>query len=216
MRRKRLATLWWPGLSEIWVSGRPWGLLVACAAAGLLSLALLGSFAWTEPFSPSWRIGLWSAVVAGWAGWALFASLATPLSAADPGPQPPEQDTFEEAQEHYLKGHYLQAELVLVDLLRRNRRDVEARLMLATLLRRTQRIDEAVVQLAELGRCEDAEPWQREINRERELIAARTEPSPSEEHESEEEIEIPESDDPDHQPEKPETDDHRGEVRPAA
>jgi hypothetical protein len=170
MRRRRLATLWWPGLSEICGRARPWGLLVALTAAFLLDLALLASFAWTEQFSPPWRIGLWSAVVVGWGSWALVAR-ATPLAGADES-RDRETDPLAEAQEHYLKGHYLQAELTLVDMLRRNRRDIEARLMLATLLRRTHRLDEAAVQLTELARFEEAERWRFELDRERELLVA--------------------------------------------
>ncbi len=227
MRRKRLATLWWPGLSEIWVSGRSWGLGVAFAAAGLLNLALLGSFAWIEPFSPAWRIGLWSAVAVGWGGWALLAAIAEARCSADRDHQPLTEDTFAEAQEHYLKGHYLQAELVLVDLLRRNRRDVQARLMLATLLRRGGRIDEAVKQLAELARHEDAEPWQAEIDGEREAIR-RVKKADADEHgqaseekyeevkENDKPITEPETDSLKHQPEPTQADEQRGARRPAA
>ncbi len=51
---------------------------------------------------------------------------------------------------------------------------------------------------------------------ERELIAALNQPSPGEEHGSEEQTEIPDPDAPHQQPEEPETDDHHGEIRPAA
>jgi len=180
MRRRRLATLWWPGLSEICGPARPWGLLVALAAAVLLNLALLGSFAWSEQFVAAWRIGLWSAVAVGWTTWALV-YWATPLPRGEDEGQGRGRDPLAEAQEHYLKGHYLQAELTLVDLLRRNRRDVEARLMLATLLRRTRRFDEAAVQLSELARSEDAERWRFELGRERELLDALQKEGSSEE-----------------------------------
>lgn len=183
MRRKRLAMLWWPGLSEICGPARPWGLLVALSAAVLLNLALLGSFAWSEQLVSAWRIGLWSAVAVGWLGWAV-ARWATPLPGGADERQGSGSDPLADAQEHYLKGHYLQAELTLVGLLRRNRRDVEARLMLATLLRRTRRLDEAAVQLSELARSEDAERWRFELGRERELLDALRKEGPSEEPES--------------------------------
>ena len=190
MRRKRLATLWWPGLSEICGPARPRGLLVALSAAVLLNLALLGSFAWSEQFVAAWRIGLWSAVAVGWAGWALV-YWVTPLPGGGDQRQGSGSDPLAEAQEHYLKGHYLQAELTLVDLLRRNRHDVEARLMLATLLRRTRRFDEAAVQLSELARSEDAERWRFELGRERELLDALRREGSSEEPESALEAEDP-------------------------
>jgi len=184
MRRKRLATLWWPGLSEIWVAGKPWGLVAACAAAGLLNLALLGSFAWTEPFSPSWRMGLWSTVAVAWVGWAVFAAVKPPPATARNRVAAAGQDTFGEAQQHYLRGQYIEAQRVLVELLGRNRRDVEARLMLATLLRRTRSFGEAEAQLAELERFEDAEPWLAEIARERQLIRTWQEPNPDPDHQT--------------------------------
>ena len=144
---------------------------MALTAAGLLNLALLGSFAWSEQFNPAWRIGFWSAVAVGWGTWALV-SWAIPLAGGPDQRRNQGHDPFAEAQQHYLKGHYLQAELALVELVRRSRGDIEARLMLATLFRRTYRFDEAVVQLDELARYEAAEPWRFEIGRERELLDA--------------------------------------------
>jgi thioredoxin-like negative regulator of GroEL len=114
----------------------------------------------------------------GWPAAALFSAAWLRRQAAKERTDPVEagEATFEEAQEHYLKGNWFEAERVLGILLRRNTRDLEARLMLATLYRHTRRFDEAARQLDSLGRCEGAEKWEWEICRERELLAeARTE-----------------------------------------
>ena len=87
----------------------------------------------------------------------------------------PEEDSFGQAVDHYLKGDEYQAEQILEGLLRRNVRDLDARLMLATLLRRARRLDEATQQLDTLARFEGAGKWELEIQEERDLLAeART------------------------------------------
>jgi hypothetical protein len=174
----RWAMYAWPGLPHVWIRGSWAALVVAVAAGVLLNLTLLSTVVWTELLAEGLRKALWLGLLIGWPAAALFeaAWLRREMSRERPdAPVEPGEATFEEAQEHYLKGNWFEAERVLGILLRRNVRDLEARLMLATMYRHTRRLDEAARQLDSLDRCEGAERWQWEIGRERELLAeART------------------------------------------
>lgn len=178
MRRMRWAMYAWPGLPHVWIRGSWSALAVAVAAGVLLNLALLSTVVWTELLAEGLRKSLWLGLLIGWPAAALFeaAWLRRQIGRERPdAPVEPGEATFEEAQEHYLKGNWFEAERVLGILLRRNTRDLEARLMLATMYRHTRRLEEAARQLDALDRCEGAERWQWEIARERELSAeART------------------------------------------
>ena len=90
-----------------------------------------------------------------------------------PSPEPSQaaQDTYGEVLEHYLQQNWYEAERLVAKLLRRNARDVDARLMLASVLRHTNRFDEAAGQLDRLGRIEGSRKWDREMRRERTLLA---------------------------------------------
>lgn len=168
MRRTPWATYLWPGLPQLWTRGSWSALAVAAAAAALLNLALLGTFAWSELIVPDLRSALWVALGTAWTAAAVFSAVHERrhggLVGGDTG-------AFAEAQEHYLKGNWFEAERILASLLREDARDLEARLMLATLLRHTRRYDEAGGELDVLVRFEGAGKWELEIGRERELLA---------------------------------------------
>ena len=78
---------------------------------------------------------------------------------------------FGQAVAYYLKGDWVESERTLVQLLRRNPRDVDAGLMLATLWRRAGRLDESARHLQRLRGMEESARWRMEIHRETELIA---------------------------------------------
>ena len=89
-------------------------------------------------------------------------------------PSETERGRFDEAQSHYLKGEWREAERVLREILHADNQDVEARLMLATLCRHRGRYDEATQELDRIERFESAESWRFEIAEERNRIAEAT------------------------------------------
>jgi hypothetical protein len=145
-------------------------LALAVGAAGLVNLALAASLLWTELLAPKVRTGAWLVVAAVWVGSAVLSRLEERRLAARREPAPG-ADRFAEVTEQYLKGHWLEAECALREMLRRDPRDLEASLTLATLLRRTGRLGEAAQQLDRLERLDGWEHWATEIGRERACLA---------------------------------------------
>jgi hypothetical protein len=145
-------------------------LVLAVGATALLNVTLLGSFFWTDLIAPNFRILCWLTLGVVWGGSAVLAGWWNRRLAAREAPEVG-QDLFNEARDHYLQGHWFEAEGALGRLIRRNSRDIEARLMLATLYRHTKRREEAARQLDLLVRLEGARKWELEIGRERTLLA---------------------------------------------
>ena len=184
MRRTPWIAYTWPGLPWIWQQGSWVGLAIALGAAGLLNLALLAVFGYSELVAPNVRMGLWAAVGAVWVVCAAGSYVGTRRRATQRRKKgrheetrqvavleiTNDQATFSQATEQYLKGDWFEAERLWRLLLKANPRDIEARLMLATLYRHTKRWDEAAAHLATLERFEGAEAWNLEIRRERELL----------------------------------------------
>ncbi len=169
MRRTPWTICLWPGLPQLWSHGSWSGLALAIGAAGVLNALLLVSFGWCELIGPGERIALWGGFAAAWivaAAW----SIRCRRRQAAAGDIEPENDTFGQALDHYLRGDYYEAEQILEGLLRRNDRDLEARLMSATLLRHVGRLDEALQQLDLLACFEGADKWALEIENERERL----------------------------------------------
>ncbi len=158
----------WPGLPQLWKHGDWVHLATATGFAMLLNLAILSTFLWSELLAPEARSLAWLAVVVVWVGAAVF---SVQWSGGQPQGTPVQDDRFPEAQDHYLKGNWFEAEHLLGGQLRRNPRDVESRLMLATLLRHNGRCEEAAWHLDRLQRAEGSEQWGLEIRREREMLA---------------------------------------------
>lgn len=158
----------WPGLPQLWKYGAWAHLATTAGFAILLNVAILGTFLWTELLSPGVRTSVWLAVVVGWTGSAVFSLRWIRNQEDETGPT---DDRYREAQDHYLKGNWFEAERLLVGQLRRNPRDLDCRLMLATLLRHVRRFDEAAWHLDRLQRLEGSEKWSLEIRREWELLS---------------------------------------------
>jgi len=166
---------WWttclyPGLPQLWWRGAWSGLALAIGFSLLLNGALAVSWTWPELVSPTVRNAAWVAVGASWLAscWAgsrwLWRTGAAAQANAEAG-------FYEQARDAYLRGHWLDAEGTLHDLLTRDPSDVDGRLLLASLYRRTRRRDEAQRALARLERVDGAEKWHDEIRRERQLLA---------------------------------------------
>jgi hypothetical protein len=170
MRKMRWLFCLWPGLPQLWTHGNWLALAVAVGTAIGLDLLLAASFGWSELLGQGLRNILWTAFGTVWIIAAIWSTKSYRRQVTSESPDP-QQDSFSEVLDLYLKGDYYQAERVLEAMLQENLRDVDARLLLSTLLRHTQRIEEAVVQLDALVRFEGAEKWELEIRRERELLA---------------------------------------------
>jgi hypothetical protein len=163
----------WPGLASLWLHGAVGGLALAVIFCGLLNLAVVLTFVWTEAVASPVRDILWLAILAIWVGSAAI-SMRTIRKAKNATADPRCERWFTEAQTEYLRGNWVEAELKLLKALRWNDRDLEARLLLATLYRHTARFQEAQRELRHLERFQGAVQWQWEIREERRLLAQRS------------------------------------------
>ncbi|RMG00645.1 MAG: hypothetical protein D6741_06460 [Planctomycetota bacterium] len=190
----------WPGLWPLVRSTCWWGAVVALVFGAAFNLALAATILWPELLAPRVRTGLWFALGASWGLMLLWTAWWNHRENAKQSVDP-DTDLFPKAQEAYLKGNWFEAERILAQLLRRNRRDVEAALLLATLWRRRGRLAEAGRLLARLSRLETAAAWSLEIEREQMLVArAETESPDSDGAEDDPESEAPKPSDSDCSP----------------
>ncbi len=166
----------WPGLARLWLRGQWSGLAVAIGFSGLLQLALLVTFVWPQLLSrdlPVWAAptGAWVLVVGLWiAGVRSALALRRQLADQAKGDPAAVEPLLRQVQTEYLKGHWIEAETLVRQLLGQRPADVEAQLLLATLYRRTKRYDEARQQLDALSRLPAAALWVDEIERELKLL----------------------------------------------
>jgi len=159
----------WPGLPQLWRNGSWSALVVAIAAAAMLNVVMVGSFAWTELIDDDVRNPLWVSLGILWIAAALVSVVQLRRQTAKKEITSSD-DPFSQAVEFYLKGDYYQVERLLHKLLGKNTRDLDARLLLASMLRHMGRIDEAEKQLDQLLLYEGSEKWELEIERERGLL----------------------------------------------
>jgi hypothetical protein len=165
---RTLTTCLWPGLAPLWWRGRWRGLAEAVAFAAVLNLLLVATFVWPMWIARPWPLLGWLACGGFWlvACWRSLAKLPTLV---DDNPDTT-QGLLIEAQTHYLKGHWYEAEKAISQLLNRRPRDGEGLLLLATLMRHTQRYDEATATLDRLEQLTTANRWRLEIIQERQRI----------------------------------------------
>jgi len=161
--------LFWPGLAGLWLHGRWLSLVVAVGFAAAVNAALLTTLVWPRFLSrdlPPWAAPLSAWVLVLWlwtVGWRRGA-LILACEAAKSLPSDADSDArLCEAQTEYLKGHWLEAESLLVRLLVRRPGDAVARLLLASVYRRSGREELARQQLAELALLPAAAVWREEI-----------------------------------------------------
>jgi tetratricopeptide (TPR) repeat protein len=155
----------WPGLPRLWHPGDFFSLLEAIAFAALLNLALLASFFRSDAVSHVWRLGIWVSVAVFWL-FGMWRGFRQHTPAADADWAHNQQDLFIRAQTEYLRGHWVEAQTLLEQLIRRDPEDVESHLLLASVYRRTQRIDLSRCQLRQIEDFEGAARWRFEIGRE--------------------------------------------------
>jgi hypothetical protein len=174
MRGLVRTTRLWPGLAELWLRGSVWGLSTALAFAFSLNFALLATFA---PDRVGPRIGgeggIWTAVLA----WVFVLSFwivgvrtglrtATRSKGSSAKIDPEVEAGFVAAQQEYLRGHWIEAETLLRQLLAANPHDCEAKLLLASVERRSGRPNDARCTLEQLADVSSAGRWRQEIERE--------------------------------------------------
>ena len=169
----RSLTLIWPGLPWVWLRGSRAGLVLACAFAICLDLAVATTWIWTEFVDLRVTLGVWTAVAAIW----LIATISA--VSAFPPPLTSCRDAatdrlFTEARDAYLARDWLAAETKLQTLLTLAPTDGEAQLLLGTLLRRAGRFEEAKKALEMLARSDTGLPWAHAIQRELQCLARDT------------------------------------------
>ncbi len=174
MQASSLLVCLWPGLPRLWWRGDWRALLVAVFFAVAVNFSLLTSFVWPEMLPFRWQLLVWTTVSGLW-GISFFWGTRQLAALVVPRDGTAQQDLFVQAQSEYLRGHWLEAESLLRQLMQRNDRDVDSPLLLATLYRRTGRVEACAEQLAMLESMDGAEKWSMEIGRERQLLKSGSE-----------------------------------------
>lgn len=166
----------WPGLARLWVLGDVSSLIVALGFGVLLQVALAVTFLWPELWgagiSPLWSSGVtWVFVLWFWVAGFRAARTFCQGESEEPGVADASVDQlFRQSQTSYLKGHWIEAETSLQELLALRPTDLEGRLLLAGVFRRTKRLDLAQQELEALQEHPQAGRWRFEIGRELELL----------------------------------------------
>jgi len=165
----------WPGSAWAWRLGRWQGLALAVAFAVVVNGALIATFADSRGLSAVTArtiasIG-WVSVLGLWALGLVWLRRDWPRLSAE-GSEKADAQTdglFRQAQHEYLKGHWIEAEILIGSLLARRPADVEATLLLASIQRRSKRWREAKRTLHDLQQMAEEE-WLLEIGVELEQI----------------------------------------------
>lgn len=159
----------WPGLSRLWYAGSLPGLAAAIAFAALLNTLLLQSFVRLDTAGGEWNQYGWIILGTFW-GLGVWQAARHPVSAGNSSQTHHQQDLLIQAQGEYLRGHWVEAQTVLEQLIHANPRDIEAHLLLSSVFRRSRRIDLSRKQLRRLYELDEAGRWRFEIERELALL----------------------------------------------
>ena len=136
----------WPGCLHAW-QGEWRGLALAVCFAGALNGAVLSSFGSLHLqvgglSDPTVAAMSWLLVLGLWSCGLIWVSCGWPKQGqSEIDGEATEQ--FQQAQHEYLRGHWIEAETLLRQLLRENSADTEAQLLLASVQRRTRQWNEA-------------------------------------------------------------------------
>lgn len=169
MRVARYAAYLWPGLPDLWWRGAWSGLALALVFVLVADFAVCATWVWDELLGPGRERTIWIACAAAWLALTLVSLRRTARGAEALGGS--ESDLYPAALAEYLKGNWVEAEVLARQLLAGRPSDVEAALLLAAVLRHTTRIDEARTTLDELVRWDRAAVWQTEIDVEYQRVA---------------------------------------------
>ncbi len=156
----------WPGLPELWYRGQ-WSALPAALAFGCaLNFLLVARFLYPEWLAPLLvKLACWVAL----ACWVYCVAKAIRKLPAVISPRTASNrpDRFSEAHMEYLRGHWVEAEALLIEGLEIESRDPPAMLLLAGIYRHTRRLAAAANVLEQLERMERADFWRLELGDER-------------------------------------------------
>lgn len=156
----------WPGLPDLWHRGRLAALPSALAFAFAVNFLLIARFIYPEWLAPLLvRIACWMAFGV-WTYLVVRAAKELP-TLIDPRAASESPDRFPEAHQHYLQGHWREAEALLTECLGIEPRDPPAMLLLAGVYRHTQRLEAAENILREFEKMEVAALWGLEYTAER-------------------------------------------------
>lgn len=169
MRGISRITYLWPGLSRLWHAGDLGALVTAIAFALLLNLVMWGSFISPGGVWFSWRGAMWALVVLFWAA-GVWQAARHRASLRELSPAPDQEGLFTRAQAEYLQGHWVEAQALLEQLIRRDPRDLESHLLLASVYRRSQRLELSRQELCHIRQHDGAARWRFEIDRELALL----------------------------------------------
>lgn len=187
----------WPGLPATWIRGDLRGLVLCVGFGWATSLLLLATFVWPEWIAPLLVNTLWLAFVVFWLA-ETARSLWTFKSLSAANGQCDSAD-FLEAQKHYIRGNWFEAEAILLRIIQHTPRDAETQLLLASVLRHTRRWQAALRRLDQLEFLQAASGWRFEIQQERALLERAMAEEPQarqeadEQQESSQALENPES-----------------------
>lgn len=170
MRAAQWLLYLWPGLPQLWWRGAVSALAVAVGFALALDAALLATWVWSELLATSLRPLVWPVLGLVWIG-GMTGTAWRGLSAVASAELGQREDLFPRTLGEYLRGNWLEAEILCRRLVERNAGDAEALLLLATVLRHTSRTDEARSTLAQLRRLDAAAAWKQEIDDEQARLA---------------------------------------------
>jgi len=167
----------WPGFTRAWVLGKWEGVLLATLFAAALNTALLTTFGFRDELQSGAGAGLaWVLVLGFWSVGLWWRAYDLPrLKVPDRDNANRHDELLAKAQQHYLKGHWIEAEAIVVQMLARHSADIEAQLLLASVQRRTRRIAEANRTLTDLLSHPAAAKWQLEIECELQQLNEATE-----------------------------------------
>ncbi len=133
------AAMLWPGVPQLWLRGEVRGLLHAAWFACLFNGVWLATVAWPDLLGPWTLRACWFVVI----GASIFAAIwaMRHWQAWEAGNVVTEEGEaqFEEAQTHYLRGDYFEAEAALHRIFTSGKQDVEAAILMVSILRRTKR-----------------------------------------------------------------------------
>lgn len=163
----------WPGLPRLWLRGQWSSLIPALLFTILLNLALIQTFLWPEWLSFASTFILWPILSLMWISFAVVSFqelpdlLLVPRQDQEPVVGP---DLFPVAQKEYLKGNFVEAELLLKRQISNHPEDIPSALLLATLYRHQNKQGQCKRQLSKLSAWDQSIHWQFEIDRELDLI----------------------------------------------
>ncbi|MFW6170883.1 MAG: hypothetical protein ACODAD_10375 [Planctomycetota bacterium] len=170
----------WPGLPRLWYAGSLSGLGTAVVFAALLNALLLESFVRAGSAGGAWNRYGWMLLGVFWM-LGVWRAARYPVSSGVSPPTHHHQGLLIQAQSEYLKGHWVEAQTLLEQVIRANPRDIEAHLLLSCVFRRSRRIELSRKQLRRLCKLDEAARWRFEIEREVALLdrMAQGDPTPS-------------------------------------